>query len=170
MRYKILVVLCLQFILIQILHAEDRSGKTGFVFRENSSSSFGEVGFSFWTNNHFSLEPSFGFESRNFKGNSGTNLLLSFGGNYHFGTGVMLPYMTGRVGASILTGSSDIFYDLDISLGAGAEYFLTQWFSIGGEFLLKYIRTDPEFSPSGYPIDIDVLKTEKRLVIRFYLK
>jgi len=65
---------------------------------------------------------------------------------------------------------SDTYMDMMISGIYGAEYFLTKWFSIGGEFRVDFVIANKDNSPLGYMPESTVIKTANTIILRFYIK
>jgi hypothetical protein len=160
------------FILIFIVNTcsgQKHAGDIGLVLMENFSSDPINFGFSYWFTNQTSVEFIGGFENTDLDDNSGTLYNLGLGGLYHFGTKKLVPFVGGRFLYTSITSENKSYSDLLLGVVFGAEYFFSEWISLGGEFQFNYIETDKEFSPSQNVADATIIKTERFVVLRFYL-
>jgi len=150
--------------------SQNYAGKFGLMFSTTPSMSYSNIGFSYWLNNNVSLEPTFGFYNTSLSGNSSTMMTPGARVIFHMSNNKLKPYVGGAFNAFMSTANSDTYTDIMISGLYGAEYFLTKWFSIGGEFRLDFVIANKDMSPLGYAPESTVIKTANTIILRFYMK
>jgi len=150
---------------------QTNGNKFGLVFHTNSGSSLSDIGFSFWFDKNIAFEPIISYQNINYDGkNIGTSINPGIRFLYHFGQRKIKPYLGIGYRAAILSGSGESYADNIIGIIYGGEYILTQWFSIGGEFQLKHVITDEDFSPLGYPGNSNITVTQSTIILRLYFR
>ena len=155
---------------VELSAQENRAGKIGIGYSGNLSAHSNELGMSFWVSDLITIEPMVGFQSIEIEDNSATAWRLGLGCLYRFNDFGVSPYIGARIKDYLVDGSDKTYSDLVFSLAFGGEYFLSEWFSVGAEMRLNYVKTDKEFSPAyGIP-DVSIYESEQVLNIRLYFK
>jgi hypothetical protein len=166
----VLNLLLILFFATEISAQQDRAGKIGIGYSGNLSAHSNELGMSFWVSDLITIEPQVGFQSVDIKDNSATAWKLGLGCLYRFNDFGVSPYIGARIKDNLVSGGSKTYSDLILSLAFGGEYFVSEWFSVGAEMRLNYVKTDKEFSPVYGISDASIYESEQVLNIRLYFK
>jgi hypothetical protein len=171
MKKLFVLFLLLTSILTAVLSAqENRAGKIGIGYSGNLSAHSNELGMSFWVSDLITIEPLVGFQSVDIRDNSATAWRLGLGCLYRFNDFGVSPYIGARIKDNFVSGGNKTYSDLVLSLTFGGEYFVSEWFSVGAEMRLNYVKTDKEFSPVyGIP-GASIYESEQVLNIRLYFR
>ena len=171
MKRLVILTMILTLVLFSSVFSQNYAGKLGLMVSTTSSISYSNIGFSYWLNNNVSLEPTFGLTTMSSQGSSSTTMTPGARCIFHMSNKKLKPYLGGGFNAIISsTSNSDSYTDIMISGLYGVEYFISKWFSIGGEFQLNVIITNKDASPSGYMADATIIKTGSLIILRFYIK
>ena len=154
----------------QVSAQQDRAGKIGIGYSGNLSSYSNELGISIFASNEFSLEPQIGFQSIDIKDNSATAWKLGLGFLYRLNDFVVTPYIGARFKYNMVSGGGETYGDFIVSAVFGGEYFVSEWFSVGAEMKLNYVKTDDDFSPTYDIAKASIFETEQVLNIRLYFR
>ncbi len=144
-------------------------GQVGFGFRVTDQSSV--IHARIWANDKLTIEPTLGFSWINPEGEySDTKRFLpGLGILVHFRPGQELrPYIGMRFEAAMLSASDETFTDIGIAPLFGCQYFFSENFSISGEYLITYVKTDADYSASHTYKDAAYINTAQALLVNFY--
>ena len=153
----------------QISFSQNRSNNFGFVVMEDFDSTPLNYGFSYWTNDNFSLELIGGYERIEIEDNSGSSVNIGIGALYHFGQNDLTPFVGFRFQYANLSGGDETYEDFVYGPVFGAEYFFSESITLAGEFQFNIINTDKDYSVTGNVADSIIYRTWRYLVLRFYL-
>ena len=171
MKRLSIFTIILTLLLFSSVFSQNYTGKFGLIFSTTSSYSYSNVGFSYWLNKKVSLEPIFGLSNTSSQGNSSTMMAPGIRAIFHTSLKKMKPYVGGGFKAVMsMSSNSDTYTAIVISGLYGVEYFVSKWFSLGGEFMLNVTLTGKDGAPSGYTPDTTVINTGSLLILRFYVK
>jgi hypothetical protein len=170
MKRLFVLTIILSLILFSSVFSQNYAGKIGLLFSTTSQISYSHIGFSYWLNDNVSLEPTFGFQNYSSNGNSSTTMTPGARIIFHMSPNKLKPYFGAGINVVMLTVDSDSYSDMMLSGLYGVEYFITKWFSLGGEFKLNVIMTGKDVSPSGYATESTIISTGSAIILRFYLK
>jgi hypothetical protein len=153
---------------VELSAQQNRTGKIGIGYSGNLSSYSNELGMSIFATNDLSIEPQIGFQSIDIEDNSATAWKLGLGFLYRLNNFDVMPYIGARVKYNMVSGGGEKYSDLILSLVFGGEYFVSEWFSIGAEMKLNYVKTDENFSPTYDIANASIFESEQVLNIRLY--
>lgn len=153
---------------VNITAQTDKTGKIGIGYSGTLSSHTNELGMIFFASNEFSIEPQVGFQSIDITDNSSTLWKLGLGFQYRLRNFVVTPYLGLRFKDNFFSGGGKTYSDLILSAVFGGEYFVSDWFSVGAEMRLNYVKTDDDFSPTYNIANANIYETEQVLNIRVY--
>jgi hypothetical protein len=145
-----------------------KAGKIGIGYSGNLSSYSNELGMSIFATGDFSIEPQIGFKSIDIEDNSSTIWKLGLGFLYRLNNFVVTPYIGARVRYNMVSGGGETYGDLILSAVFGGEYFVSEWFSVGAEMKLNYVKTDEDYSPTYQIANSTIFESEQVLNIRLY--
>jgi len=124
-----------------------------------------------WVSNMVTFEPEFGIAHLSIDRPSGsaTRYLPGLGFLYHFREGADLRPMLGiRMNIDLLSANDGSYSDIIFGPVLGAEYFISTYFSISGEYQLAVLVTDDELSPSFLASDATYVQSAQLLSVHFY--
>lgn len=170
MKRLLLIMLIFCLVLFSSVYSQNYAGKVGLLFSTTASSSYSNIGFSYWLNDNVSLEPSFGLYNMSSQGNTSTTMTPGVRCIFHTGNKKLKPYFGVGYSAIISTSNNNTYTDNMIGALYGVEYFISKWFSLGGEFQLNVLITNKDYSPSGFATESTIIRTGSILILRFYLK
>lgn len=153
---------------VEISAQTSRAGNIGIGYSGNLSSYSNELGMTIFATNDFSIEPQIGFKSIKIEDNSSTIWKLGIGLLYRLNNFVVTPYLGLRIRDNFVSGGGETYSDLILSAVFGGEYFVSEWFSVGAEMKLNYVKTDEEYSPTYDIADATIFESEQVLNIRIY--
>lgn len=125
----------------------------------------------FWVDEHYTIDLDMAVSRVSPEGSShATRLQPGLGLSYHWNSGQkMRPYIGLRGGLDRLSNGDQSFTDVLIGPTIGAEYFLSERFSVAGEYQLIFVTTDDDFSP-GFPLaNATYIQTAEVLSVHFYI-
>ena len=167
-RFSIIIITIITILAIETLAQQGKAGKIGIGYSGDLTSATNEWGMSFWLSNRVVLEPQLGFVSVDIKDNSATAWKPGLGFLYRFNDFIVSSFIGARIKGNILSNDSKTYSDLILSLVFGGEYFVSEYFSVGAEMRLNYVKTDKDFSPSYDVANASILESEQVLNIRIY--
>ena len=129
---------------------------------------FPTFAFRYWSSETFTIDPSFGVVFASGDGESDARLIPGLGFAYHGRPKAnMRPYVGLGFGFDIAL-YDETFVDIIISPTLGAEYFLSDDFSVGGEYRLSIVFTDEDMSPSPLSDEATYIISFQALSVHFY--
>lgn len=169
---SLITILTFGFIVILLTStamAGGTKGQVGFGFKVTDQSSV--IHARIWVSNSLTIEPTFGYSSVD-PGSSYSEtkrLAPGIGLLYHFRPEQELrPYVGLRFEAAMLSASDETFTDIGIAPLFGCQYFFSEHFSISGEYLITYVKTDKDFSASQTYRDATYINTTQAVLVNFY--
>ncbi|MEZ5357568.1 MAG: hypothetical protein R3F48_01975 [Candidatus Zixiibacteriota bacterium] len=167
--YRVLFILTLALLCTSIVWAGGTKGQVGFGFKVTDQSSV--IHARFWASDKLTIEPTFGIAWVDPGSSYSTTKRFApgIGLLYHFRPGLELrPYIGMRFEAAILNASGESFADIGIAPLFGCQYFFSEHFSVSGEYLITYVKTDKEFSATMPYSDATYINTTQAVLVNFY--
>lgn len=166
---KTILIIISLFILSQSALAGGKDNQFGIGLTVTDSSP--SLMIRYWMNDFTTFEPEFAFSHVKTSDDSkATEYIPGIGFLYHWSPESNLrPYVGVRVIADMMSGGDETYTDFFTNLIAGCEYFISERFSITGEYRFTVISTDSDFSPSWLTPSATYLNTGQMLSVHFYL-
>ncbi len=168
--YRIFITIVIIFSIFTYSYSQDRTGKTGILIIGDPFNPSSDFGISFWASDNFVIEPLIGFTQIDPKGIPATkNIRIGLNVKYYFNKKLVDPYIGLKYGNNSIISEDISFSDNSIGILGGAEYFLSDWFSVGWEFHFDYTNTDNEYSPMNLIPDSKILHSYQNLLLKLYI-
>ena len=167
--FQTLIIIISLLILSQSVLAGGKDNQFGIGLTVTESSP--SLMLRYWMSDYATFEPEFAFSRVKTDDDSkATEYIPGFGILYHWNPQSNLrPYVGVRVIADIMSGNDETYTDFYTNLLFGCEYFISDRFSITGEYRFTVISTDSDFSPSWLTPSATYLNTGQMLSVHFYL-
>lgn len=167
--YRVLFILVISLICTSLVSAAGTKGQVGFGFRVTDQSSAMHA--RIWASDKLTIEPTFGIAWVD-PGSSYSETKRyapGIGFLYHMRPGMELrPYIGMRFEASMLSASNETFTDIAIAPLFGCQYFFSDNFSVSGEYMITYVKTDKDFSATLPYADATYINSTQAVLINFY--